>query len=355
MDPPSYETIFYQPNSIPPSYVSYGQQLICTNGHIGSDSQDQIRNMPFTQRNDLLVPVEHSLTTASTSTNITTKLQAFYIFSSITYLLWGGMAIGLEISILVYSSSVYYRGVFTGGIMMGAALHMLFAACRVSYSINYMIRLLIFVLISCIVGVSLSIVDLSVSKKCINPISNAMCDERIGRMLKLTILIELVFATIHTGVNLASVFLTGDCPSSFNIQTNATDISFQTSSTLLIILSKSSFKLTIIDQTTRNVLLQSSRNIFAGVWGGAYENLYSGYMFRVGYAKDYRAIGVLKSYACSSSSKSIIFSFDEFYPAFMQQEKNDRNIHLQIEYTGRKKHFNTQSSHYFFSIFNIII
>ncbi|CAF3318497.1 unnamed protein product [Rotaria socialis] len=151
------------------------------------------------------------------------------------------------------------------------------------------------------------------------------------------------------------VFLTGDCPSSFNIQTNATDISFQTSSTLLIILSKSSFKLTIIDQTTRNVLLQSSRNIFAGVWGGAYENLYSGYMFRVGYAKDYRAIGVLKSYACSSSSKSIIFSFDEFYPAFMQQEKNDRNIHLQIEYTGRKKHFNTQSSHYFFSIFNIII
>ncbi|CAF3318487.1 unnamed protein product [Rotaria socialis] len=333
MDPPSYETIFYQPNSIPPSYVSYGQQLICTNGHIGSDSQDQIRNMPFTQRNDLLVPVEHSLTTASTSTNITTKLQAFYIFSSITYLLWGGMAIGLEISILVYSSSVYYRGVFTGGIMMGAALHMLFAACRVSYSINYMIRLLIFVLISCIVGVSLSIVDLSVSKKCINPISNAMCDEHIG----------------------PSVFLTGDCPSSFNIQTNATDISFQTSSTLLIILSKSSFKLTIIDQTTRNVLLQSSRNIFAGVWGGAYENLYSGYMFRVGYAKDYRAIGVLKSYACSSSSKSIIFSFDEFYPAFMQQEKNDRNIHLQIEYTGRKKHFNTQSSHYFFSIFNIII
>ncbi|CAF2104406.1 unnamed protein product [Rotaria magnacalcarata] len=148
--------------------------------------------------------------------------------------------------------------------------------------------------------------------------------------------------------SVASVFLTDDCPSSFNIETNATDISFQTSSTLLIILSKSSFKLTIIDQTTRNVLLQSSRDIFAGVWDGAYENLYSGYMFRVGYEKDYRAIGVLKSYACSSSSKSIIFSFNEFYLTFIQQEKNDRNIHLQIEYTGFKEHFNTQPSHYLF-------
>ncbi|CAF2787510.1 unnamed protein product [Rotaria sp. Silwood2] len=147
--------------------------------------------------------------------------------------------------------------------------------------------------------------------------------------------------------SLANIFFADDCPSSFNIQTNATDISFQTSPTLLIILSKYSYKLSIIDLPTQTVLLQSSRDIFAGVWEGAYETLYFGYMFRVGYEKEHRIIGALKSYSCSSSSESITFSYNDFYLTFIQQE-NDRTIHLQIEYTGFNEHFDINPSHYVF-------
>ncbi|CAF0961158.1 unnamed protein product [Rotaria sordida] len=147
--------------------------------------------------------------------------------------------------------------------------------------------------------------------------------------------------------SVSNIFLADDCPSSFNIQTNTTDISFQTSSTLRIILSKFSYKLTIIDLPTQTILLQSSKDIFAGVWEGTYETLYFGYMFRVGYEKEHRIIGALKSYSCSSSSESITFSYNNFYLTFIKQE-NDRNIHLQIAYTGFKEHFDTQSSHYVF-------
>src|SRR5690242_12232512 len=91
---------------------------------------------------------------------------------------------------------------------------------------------------------------------------------------------------ILTIFSILNILLAYDCPSSFNIQTNATDISFQTSSTLQIILSKSSYKLTIIDLLTQKILLENSRNIFAGIWEGAYETIYFGYMFRVGLEKD---------------------------------------------------------------------
>jgi len=144
-----------------------------------------------------------------------------------------------------------------------------------------------------------------------------------------------------------SIIIAYDCPSSFNIQTNATDISFQTSSTLLIILSKFSYKLTIIDLPTQNVLLQSSKDIFAGVWEGVYETVYFGYMFRTGFEEEHRIIGAFEFYICSPSPNSITFSYHGFYLRFIQQE-NDRNIHFQVEYTGFKQHFDTKPSHYLF-------
>ena len=147
--------------------------------------------------------------------------------------------------------------------------------------------------------------------------------------------------------SVSSIFLANDCPSSLNIQTNATDISFQTSSTLRIILSKFSYKLTIIDLSTETILLQSNRHIFAGIWEGIYETIYFGYMFRVGSEKQYRPIGKFEFYTCSLSPISITFSYNEFYLTFIQQE-TDRNIHLHIEYTGFNEHFDTKPSHYLF-------
>jgi hypothetical protein len=150
--------------------------------------------------------------------------------------------------------------------------------------------------------------------------------------------------------SLLNLLFAYDCPSSFNIQTNATDISFQTSSTLQIILSKSSYKLIIFDLSTETILLESSKNIFAGIWEGAYETIYFGYMFRTGHEKDHQIIGSLKSYTCSP--ESITFSYNEFYLTFIQEE-NDRNVHLQVEYTGFKESFDTKPSHYLFPMLTL--
>ena len=147
---------------------------------------------------------------------------------------------------------------------------------------------------------------------------------------------------------LISVF-TSDCPSSFNIQSNASELSFQTSSTLRIILSKSTYKLTVIDLETQGILLESSEEIFAGIWEGGYETLYFGYMFRTGLERQHRSIGTLTSYTCSTSPSSIIVSFNnEFSLIFVQQEDNDRHIHMQVEYTGFGEDFDPKPSHYLF-------
>ena len=150
---------------------------------------------------------------------------------------------------------------------------------------------------------------------------------------------------IFSVINLA---FASDCPSSFNIQTNDTDISFQTSSTLQIILSKSSYKLTLIDLTTQTILLQSSQDILAGIWEGGYETIYFGYMFRAGLEKEHRTIGRLNSYTCSVSPVSITFSFDQFFLTFIQQGEDDRHVHLQVKYTGFTEDYDTKSSHYLF-------
>ncbi|CAF0766931.1 unnamed protein product [Adineta ricciae] len=138
-----------------------------------------------------------------------------------------------------------------------------------------------------------------------------------------------------------------DCPSSYHVQANSTDISFQTSSTIQIVLSKLSYKLTVIDLMTRNVLLQSSRDIFAGIWEGTYETLYFGYMFRAGFEKEHRIIGNFESYSCSPAPNSITFSFQDFSLIFVVED-NERNVHLQVTYTGFKEHFDPKSTHYVF-------
>ena len=146
---------------------------------------------------------------------------------------------------------------------------------------------------------------------------------------------------------ISSIVFAYDCPSSYNIETNATDISFQISPTLRIILSQSSYKLTIIDLLTQTILLESSREIFGGTWEGAYETKYFGYIFRLGIEKDHRTIGILDYYICSPSPESITFSYNGFGLTFIQQE-NDRNINLQIEYRDKQEEFDPRPGHYLF-------
>ncbi|CAF0810718.1 unnamed protein product [Rotaria sordida] len=204
-NPPSYGTDVYQPYPGPPPYASYSQQSINNTDHTVSSEQRNGQVLLNSQKNVLIIPAHHLLTRTRILTTITLKLQVFFILSGITYLLWSALAIGLEISILLYSYSIYYRGIFSGFIMLGTSISMLIIACRVSYSMAYVVRLLFFVVIFCIVGVILSIVDVTVSQKCANRMSSNLCDTQIGHRLKVIILIELCIATIHTGINLAIV------------------------------------------------------------------------------------------------------------------------------------------------------
>ena len=137
------------------------------------------------------------------------------------------------------------------------------------------------------------------------------------------------------------------CPPSWNIQSNATEISFQTSPSLRLVLSKYPYSLTIIDLHTQTVLLQSSRDLFASVWEGAYETAYFGYMFRTGREKEHRILGALQSYLCTSSPPSIAFVYEDFNLRFIQ-DADDRSVHWQVEYTGSKDQYDTKPSHYVF-------
>ncbi|CAF3616819.1 unnamed protein product [Rotaria sordida] len=176
-NPPSYGTDVYQPYPGPPPYASYSQQSINNTDHTVSSEQRNGQVLLNSQKNVLIIPAHHLLTRTRILTTITLKLQVFFILSGITYLLWSALAIGLEISILLYSYSIYYRGIFSGFIMLGTS----------------------------IIGVILSIVDVTVSQKCANRMSSNLCDTQIGHRLKVIILIELCIATIHTGINLAIV------------------------------------------------------------------------------------------------------------------------------------------------------
>lgn len=138
-----------------------------------------------------------------------------------------------------------------------------------------------------------------------------------------------------------------ECSPSWNIRSNETDISFQISFSLDIILTKSIYKLTIIDRLTNSILMQSSRDIFARTWEGSYETVYFGYMFRAGIERDHRTIGAFQNYLCNASSQSISFIYDQFRLQFFQQS-DDRHVNLLVEYQGYQDAFDAKPSHYQF-------
>ena len=138
-----------------------------------------------------------------------------------------------------------------------------------------------------------------------------------------------------------------NCSSIWDIQINSTDISFLASSSLQVILSKSPYQISIIDQTTNRVLLQSSRDIFAEIWEGTYETAYFGYMFRVGTVREHRSINKFTSFSCTTKPASIKFAYGDFSLTFYQQLDN-RQINLQVTYNNFSNIFDPKPSHYVF-------
>jgi hypothetical protein len=136
------------------------------------------------------------------STIMTSKLQAFFMISGIFYFLLGGAAIGLEIAIIMYSHSVYYRGIWIGAAMLGLGINTFIVACRVSYSMSHMLPCLASAFIVTICGIGFTGLDLGFTKLCSDRSSESLCERQIAVKLKIALLIELSICTIHIGINL---------------------------------------------------------------------------------------------------------------------------------------------------------
>ncbi|CAF1326385.1 unnamed protein product, partial [Didymodactylos carnosus] len=142
------------------------------------------------------------------------------------------------------------------------------------------------------------------------------------------------------------------CPSSFNVKSNETSVSFQTSETLLVVLSKSSFKLTVIDLITQKVQLESDINLGSGLWRGAYETLYFGYMFRVGIEEKYQLANSLQTFDCySNNSISFIYQSENRVFNLTFSSISERSLHLHIEVNLNE--YDTKPYNYVFPFISI--
>ncbi|CAF0762565.1 unnamed protein product [Rotaria sp. Silwood1] len=204
-NPPSYETYAYQPYPGPPPCSPDSKQSINNTEHTVSSAQYYGHVLLHPQNSILVVPAHHILMNNRSVTTITLQLRVFFILSGIAYLLWGALAIGLEISLLLYSYSIYYRGIFLGFVMLGTSISMLIIAFQISHLMIYMVRLLFFLVIFSLLGIILSVADVCLLQKCVNSVSEDLCDAPIGYTLKVIILIKFFIVTIQTGINLLIV------------------------------------------------------------------------------------------------------------------------------------------------------
>jgi hypothetical protein len=142
---------------------------------------------PSCQQDDALVLPARTLSShADGIIVITPKIRAFFIISGIAFLLLGAGAIGLETSIMMYSFSTYYRGVWSGNMMLATSISMLVA------------QLLAFTMITVLCGIVLSTIELSTMRPCVDESLTNLCDTPTGKILKLTIVGELNLSLVCT-------------------------------------------------------------------------------------------------------------------------------------------------------------
>lgn len=154
---------------------------------------------PSCQQDDALVLPARTLSShADGIIVITPKIRAFFIIGGIVFLLLGAGAIGLETSIMMYSFSTYYRGVWSGNMMLATSISMLVTAGRRCHSIIYTTQLLAFTMITVLCGIVLSTIELSTMRPCVDESLTNLCDTPTGKILKLTIVGELNLSLVCT-------------------------------------------------------------------------------------------------------------------------------------------------------------
>ena len=136
------------------------------------------------------------------STTIIPKLHAFFWISGILHFLLGGVAIGLEIAIIMYSHSVHYRGIWIGATMLGLGMNTFIIAYQLSHSMLHMVTFLASAFVFTLCGILSTALDLGFTKQCFGRSSGYLCKKQLAVPLKVALLIELSICAIHIAINL---------------------------------------------------------------------------------------------------------------------------------------------------------
>ncbi len=157
---------------------------------------------PYPWQAPLVVFDRESLTQYQGLTAIGPKFRVFYIIAGISYLFYGTSLIGLEVAILMYSNSKFYRGIWAGALMLQTGIYVLADACQASHSISYLVRFLFAALFCTAFAIFLSCIEIFSDDPCVGRWEYVQCDSKLGKMLKIIIISELSLAMVHNIINL---------------------------------------------------------------------------------------------------------------------------------------------------------
>lgn len=190
---------------MPPSYAQYPQQAAFAPGYGAPGQMYAPQVMVAQHQTAIVVPVYRQYWSNMVSTPITADVRNFLLVSGILYLIWGILAVGLEIGIITYSYRTYYRGFWMGLFIFISGITMLVAACQANYALLRLVRSFTVALVFCILGLIFSIVDYVFASRCDSYVYWYNCDLKKASDLKIVILVVSVLATIHTIVNMVIV------------------------------------------------------------------------------------------------------------------------------------------------------
>jgi hypothetical protein len=191
-----------RPSSAPPPYPQYSAPAPPVAIYSAMPASYVTQTYVAHPQMAIVVPAYRPIWRNMTPTVITANLRNFLIISGLCSLLSGISAVGLEIGIIINSYSTYYRGFWMGGCIIGCSISMLFAASQASYNLLRLTQSFTVVLIFCVLGSILSVLNLSQSTQCQSIYYIYSCDREIATNLKIAILAISLLATVHTIVNM---------------------------------------------------------------------------------------------------------------------------------------------------------
>ncbi|CAF1368542.1 unnamed protein product [Adineta steineri] len=196
------ENMYSPNNAAPPSYGQYPQQ---PSDYPAPGAGYPGQTPKYQQQGYVITPIYRSWNNMQ-SIPIESNTRAFLIISGIFYMIWGIMALGLEIGIIINSYSIYYRSIWAGGCLVSGGIIMLIIACKTSHVMTYLIRTFIIILVLCVLALILSIVNISDPSQC-NPDSYwyNYCDRLLATNLNIVMLVLFVIANIHSIINMVVI------------------------------------------------------------------------------------------------------------------------------------------------------